>query len=124
MTLLTGSRIKVYNDCISLSVLSNLLESSTKMTHLQRFYAHHTVVILEDQDVFVQFDWSSDNEDGMEGPVWSTMKVSAKMADADKPILEHWVIVNDLLNYKQWDKIREHIYSIEDQLKRQTEEYL
>lgn len=114
----------MYNDCLPLSVLSNLLESSTKMTQFNRFYAHHTVVTLEDQDVFVQFDWSSDNEDGEEGPVYGTMKVSAKMPDTDNPMVEHWVIVNNILSYKQWDKIMDHIWSIEDELKRQTEEYL
>lgn len=114
----------MYNDCLLLSVLSNLLESSIKMSQFMRFYSHHTVVTLEEQDVFVQFDWSSDNEDGMEGPVWSTMKVSAKLADTDNPLINHWVVINDLLNYKQWDCIKEHIEWFQDELMKQTEEYL
>ena len=124
MILLTGYRIKVYNDCVSLSVLSDLHESSTKMNQLQRSYQFHTVVTIEEQDVFAEFDWSDDNEDGISGPVWSTMKVSAKLADTDNPLINHWVVINGLLNYKQWDCIKEHIEYFQGQLREQTEEYL
>jgi len=87
-------------------------------------YTFHTVVTIEEQDVYVEFDWSNDNEDGVSGPVWSSMKVSAKLKDTDNQLLEHWVIVNDLLNDKQWDKIKEHIEQYENSFRFHTEEYL